>query len=530
MQLTAACATFVLVCLTVPSVAVASTASLHASQTPLLLGVWHRNANASDVLPLLSFANVTIAETAAGGLNITRLYVADDAVVRLSHVCGGAGTAQIGSRVWPHNVFSGLEYNISSVVSCSVATASEPRLNAHDASIASEPSSKAGHGIHVDEPPSSFFSSAVCGSSPAYTTTQTLRWPLLGSQKSASELETHTLSIAADGNTLCYAINASLTNTQLNFVFERNATALVSHGAEQEQSLQPTASVSHGTVRAAVEPGSRSPSPAHAASDKTVLDHRRSRSISPVSKPQADSSVLDDAATQTTTQTKTQTTMYNFNVHDAWTLSDALLQENVLVMSLQGLVNRQSAQLYLTYPADWAYSYTPAVRDYVAAQYSMQVTNVTLQELLAVPALRAAVEAYVVWDPTVRESLVVSLTAAGVYDALVVAPAQVAFARSLGLTEAFNFNGRFRNMTPTAIYSEARTLFFADCDASAVVWMGGECGTQIRPGIADYGISRRSFFTDLNTDPSVGGDEYPLANSIVAEAANRSEGDFLLMG
>ena len=54
------------------------------------------------------------------------------------------------------------------------------------------------------------------------------------------------------------------------------------------------------------------------------------------------------------------------------------------------------------------------------------------------------VKGYVVWDPTVRESLVVAYTAAGLHDAIVVPPSMVALAQSHGLPMVANFSSMFR--------------------------------------------------------------------------------------
>ena len=128
-------------------------------------------------------------------------------------------------------------------------------------------------------------------------------------------------------------------------------------------------------------------------------------------------------------------TAYVFSLPDQWKLSNEDFQMNAMLIGLQGLVNRYNgATLYFRYPETWAYSYTPAVQGYFASKhgYDFQTLNSSVQ---AVKLLykQANVKGYVIYDTTVRESLVVAYTAAGVHDALVVTNAQVPLMKELGL-------------------------------------------------------------------------------------------------
>ena len=58
---------------------------------------------------------------------------------------------------------------------------------------------------------------------------------------------------------------------------------------------------------------------------------------------------------------------YELNATCGWTLTEACTHEGALLTSLQGLANREHASLYLTYPQNWAFSYTSQVRDFVAS-------------------------------------------------------------------------------------------------------------------------------------------------------------------
>jgi len=108
--------------------------------------------------------------------------------------------------------------------------------------------------------------------------------------------------------------------------------------------------------------------------------------------------------------------VYNVALADTWSIADGGVDDNLLLISLQGLANRHSAQLYLTYPTTWAYSYTSPVRDWVESAHDMPMRTLPTAAS-ALQALRASVKGYVVFDPAVRESIAVGFTAAGVLDA-----------------------------------------------------------------------------------------------------------------
>ncbi|EDQ87063.1 uncharacterized protein MONBRDRAFT_27553 [Monosiga brevicollis MX1] len=144
--------------------------------------------------------------------------------------------------------------------------------------------------------------------------------------------------------------------------------------------------------------------------------------------------------------------------------------------------------------------------------------------------------AYVLYDPSLRSSLVVALTAAGLRDAVVAAPAQANALQERGFVLAEDLSQRYRNQTDDVIFRDARDRYLAACNGSLIVWMGGACGANMQPGIADYGVARKAFFVDLNTDPNAtlsvgnGTAEYALADEIVATLSQRSDQDFLLQG
>ena len=220
-------------------------------------------------------------------------------------------------------------------------------------------------------------------------------------------------------------------------------------------------------------------------------------------------------------------TAYVLTLPDQWKLSNEDFQMNAMLIGLQGLVNRyHGATLYLRYPETWAYTYTPAVQEYFAAKhgYDFKTLNSSVQ---AVQLLykKANVKGYVIYDTTVRESLVVAYTAAGVHDALVVTSAQVPLMEELGLNLLYNFTGQFQGQSPEQIYSWAKEEFWSLTSKTKIVWAGGVGGDSMHPGIMDYGVSEKSFFTDLSTLPS-DTKEYNLASKLVSEMGDA----FYLLG
>ena len=54
------------------------------------------------------------------------------------------------------------------------------------------------------------------------------------------------------------------------------------------------------------------------------------------------------------------------------------------------------------------------------------------------------------------------------------------------------------------------------CSKEYVVWLGGEHGKIMRPGVADFGMLKQAFFTDLSTKPT-DTEEYALAKKSSAK-------------
>jgi hypothetical protein len=71
-------------------------------------------------------------------------------------------------------------------------------------------------------------------------------------------------------------------------------------------------------------------------------------------------------------------------------------------------------------------------------------------------------------------------------------------------------------MKDAEIYAWAYNEYWKRCSRDYVLWMGGESGKIMKPGVADFGIARGAFFTDLSTLPGDSA-EYRLADRIMGE-------------
>ncbi|SEM76431.1 GxGYxY sequence motif-containing protein [bacterium A37T11] len=205
-------------------------------------------------------------------------------------------------------------------------------------------------------------------------------------------------------------------------------------------------------------------------------------------------------------------TAYVHQMTNNWKL-DGGVPENAFFVSLQGLVNRSEARLYLDYPKDWEYKESKSLQGFYERRLGYQFLPMeTAGKALATFA--KDIKGYIIWDPQSRASLCVAFTLSGLEDAVVVTPEMVPLMEANHLTLVKDFSGQFNGKPDIDIYRWAMNEYGRRCSKDYVVWMGGVDGDQIMPGIADFGIARKAFFADLSTAPK---DtlEYHLADSIM---------------
>ena len=201
-------------------------------------------------------------------------------------------------------------------------------------------------------------------------------------------------------------------------------------------------------------------------------------------------------------------------LEDDWAIGGNL-PVNAFLISLQGLANAAAPRLYFVYPEKWDFLYTPTVLEYYREKRHYTFTELKTPGA-ALRTFRGAVRGYVVWDTTVRTSLIVAFTAAGLEKAVVVTGGEIPLAEREGLTCLADFRGKFTGMSDAEIYTWAYNEYWKRCSRDYVVWMGGESGKIMKPGVADFGIARGAVFTDLSTLPADSA-EFTLADRIMGE-------------
>lgn len=197
------------------------------------------------------------------------------------------------------------------------------------------------------------------------------------------------------------------------------------------------------------------------------------------------------------------------------------LSWQAMVLSLQGLANRDTAHIYLLYPLDYEHPNTHAVLRYYQDRHHLQTQTIESVDKL-VRRYKRFLKGYVVWDREVVPSLMVAFTVAGLEDALVVSDKEIPLAKQLGLQQIADFRQRFRGQTDAEIFAHAIDAYWSRCSRDFLVYLGEWCKIPATglpgmvPGIADFAVQHRAFCTDLSTSPT-DADEYVLADKLHAD-------------
>jgi hypothetical protein len=201
------------------------------------------------------------------------------------------------------------------------------------------------------------------------------------------------------------------------------------------------------------------------------------------------------------------------SLEDEWTIGEGL-EEQAFLISLQGNANRDGARLYFIYPKSWDFTYTPYVFDFYRDKKFYSFRRLSTAEQ-ALQAFKGSFRGYVVWDREVRTSLIVAFTIAGLEQAVVVDESQIPMMAANGLAALEDLRGKFRGWSDARIYEWASDRYADRCSRDLIVWMGGEHGRVMKPGVADWGIVNRAFFSDLSTKPA-DEEEYALARKLLS--------------
>ena len=205
---------------------------------------------------------------------------------------------------------------------------------------------------------------------------------------------------------------------------------------------------------------------------------------------------------------------YFMNLKDEWEVAGGL-DENAMLISLQGLANADGPKLYFIYPETWDFIYIKPVFKFYKDDRLFTFKELKTPEA-ALKTFSDKIKGYIVWDKNVRSSLIVAFTAAGIYQGVVVSEDLIPVVEKAGLKMITDLRGKFTGWDDTRIYQWAYDNYWKDCNKDLIIWMGGDYGKIMKPGVADWGIYKKAFFNDLSTLPQ-DTSEYRLASKLLSE-------------
>jgi hypothetical protein len=205
---------------------------------------------------------------------------------------------------------------------------------------------------------------------------------------------------------------------------------------------------------------------------------------------------------------------YVYQMSDDWEIHSGLGRQACFI-SLQGIVNETKPNLYFVYGPKYSFNYTGELFTYLEKQKHFSFTRLNSLEG-ACQIFKDQIKGYIVWDKNVRTSLIVAYTLAGLEKGIVVTEDLIPMAERLGLRKIEDFRGKFSGKTDYEIYTWAYQQYWQRCAKDLIVWLGGEHGSVLLPGVADYGMVKKAFFTDLSarlTDTL----EYSLTTKLLSD-------------
>jgi len=176
------------------------------------------------------------------------------------------------------------------------------------------------------------------------------------------------------------------------------------------------------------------------------------------------------------------------------------LPEKAMLVSLQGLANREEAQLYIIHPPDFQWEITEPLFDFYKRKHGVSYTEIKTVDA-ALEQFKSSAKGYVVWDAEVGPSLNIAFTIAGLEDGVVVTEALIPIVQKHGLKRIDDLRGRYTGQSHAEIYSDAIKRYWHRCNRDKIMLMGGHRGRVMMPAMADWGIRERMFFHELSADP-----------------------------
>jgi hypothetical protein len=181
---------------------------------------------------------------------------------------------------------------------------------------------------------------------------------------------------------------------------------------------------------------------------------------------------------------------------------DGDIPAHTLTLSIQGLANRDCPRVYLEYPAHWQWEIVRPLITFFEKRHGIKFERLATDDNdAALSRFAKYAKGCVVWDKTVRSSLIVAFTISGIEDLVIVTEDQLPLAARHDLKPVVDLRGKFTGKTDAQIYQWAYDNYYARCSRDYYVVMGGHAGAEMQPGIADFGIRQRAFFSDLSANP-----------------------------
>ncbi len=208
---------------------------------------------------------------------------------------------------------------------------------------------------------------------------------------------------------------------------------------------------------------------------------------------------------------------YYMEMTDDWYI-DGDLPEQAALITLQGVVNEEKPLLYFIYGPEWDFRFTDEIFDYYQEKKAFSFRKLSSFKQ-ALTVFNDKLDKYIVWDKEERTTLIIAFTLAGLEDAIVVSEEFIPLMEEFGLEKIEDYRGRFIGQSDLEIYQWAYDAYWERCNKDKIVWMGGDAGSRMRPGVADFGMYHECFFTDLSCDwddPNDAG-ELAMADKLLSE-------------
>ncbi len=176
------------------------------------------------------------------------------------------------------------------------------------------------------------------------------------------------------------------------------------------------------------------------------------------------------------------------------------MPEKAMLISLQGLANRDEARLYIIHPHNFQWEITEPLYDFYKRKHGIRFKEIKSADE-ALSLFKHHAKGYVVWDTTIGTTSNVAFTIAGLEDAIVVTEDQIPLVEKHGLKPIDDLRGRYTGQTHAEIYADAIKRYWHLCNRDKIMLMGGHRGRVMQPAMADWGIREKMFFHELSADP-----------------------------